>query len=384
MGIIIGDVRTELATLDSESVQTVITSPPYWGLRDYGIEGQIGSELSLVDFLDTLVEVFRGIRRVLRNDGTVWLNLGDSYGHGTSAIRPSSLNKASAGSHHHAANEINRNGFQAKQLVGVPWRVALALQADGWYLRSDIIWSKPNPVPECVTDRPTRSHEYIFLLTKQKTYYYDNEAIKEGISPKTLTVSTTPRKGTGVESTGEKLNKWMGEHGGRYHPTRRNKRSVWTVTSKPFRGAHFATFPIDLIEPCVLAGSPPKVCAACLTPYKRITERGPASLEQQIACGGDRNGHYTCKARKDYSKAKAQDPSAMKTRILAGMVEVRTLRWDAQCSCKSAYTVPVVLDPFCGSGTVGVVCKRHGREFIGIDINPEYGCLAIERIENAV
>ncbi len=213
-----GDALQVLKLLPSGIGRTSITSPPYWGLRDYDTSGQIGSEDDVNNYVNNLVEVFRELRRVLTDDGTLWLNLGDSYTSGGRTWRaPDKKNPARAMSH----RAPTPNGLKAKDLVGVPWRVAMALQADGWYLRSEIIWHKPNALPESVKDRPTRVHETIFLLSKNEDYYYDYEAIRE--------------KG----SNGQK----------------RNRRSVWSIYTEPFNGAHFATFPPKLIEPCLLAGS---------------------------------------------------------------------------------------------------------------------------------
>ncbi len=218
--VYLGDAYRVLRELPSEICQTAVTSPPYWGLRDYGTDGQIGSEENLEDYIQNLVRVFSELRRILKKDGTLWLNLGDCYTSGGRKWRaPDKKNPARAMSYRAPTPE----GLKPKDLVGVPWRVAFALQADGWYLRSEIIWHKPNPHPESVKDRPTRAHETIFLLSKSERYYYDYEAIME----------------PGVN----------GE--------RRNKRSVWTVQTEPVKEAHFATFPTKLIEPCILAGSRP-------------------------------------------------------------------------------------------------------------------------------
>ena len=224
--ILHGNCLDTLKNIESQSINTCITSPPYWGLRDYGEGEQLGLEETPEEFVNNLVEVFREVKRVLRDDGTVWLNLGDSY-------------------------------LSKKQLGGIPWRVAFALQSDGWYLRQDIIWHKPNPMPESVTDRCTKAHEYIFLLSKSVKYYFDNEAIKEDSI-------YAPGKTHEVErEKGYYKGKWSNPEKGSRHDgsfkairEKRNKRSVWTIATKPFKGAHFATFPIDLIEPCVLAGCP--------------------------------------------------------------------------------------------------------------------------------
>jgi len=252
--IIEGDCIEGMRRLDSQSVNCVVTSPPYFGLRDYGHDGQIGLEASPAAFVAKLVEVFREVRRVLRDDGTVWLNLGDSYASSTKGSggkngnlnTPSWNNEPAYFSHPRKFN----HDVKDKDLLGIPWRVAFALQADGWYLRQDIIWHKPNPMPESVRDRCTKAHEYIFLLSKAPRYYFDAEAIKEP-----AVCELQPRKrpnGLSVED-GKKL--------GVYRPNcgvseTRNRRSVWTVATKPFNGAHFATFPPDLIRPCILAGCP--------------------------------------------------------------------------------------------------------------------------------
>lgn len=214
--LIIGDCIKSMQSMPEKSVQTCVTSPPYFGLRDYGNDQQIGLEQTPEEFVNKLVEVFREVRRVLKDDGTLWLNLGDSYGD--------------------------------KQLFGIPWRVAFALQADGWYLRQDIIWSKPNPMPESVKDRCTKSHEYIFLLSKSPKYYYDNEAIKEDAKD----------WGTRDRSDGKYHNEGSGlqPHTGLEKSyDKKNKRSVWEVTPKPYSGAHFAVYPPELIEPCILAAT---------------------------------------------------------------------------------------------------------------------------------
>lgn len=259
--IIEGDCRESLRTLDAGSVQTCVTSPPYFGLRDYGHDGQIGLEPTPDEFVAELVSVFREVRRVLRDDGTLWLNLGDSYASdfkGTGGLN--SKQPTNAGSLY-APRKFN-HGAKPKDLLGIPWRVAFALQADGWYLRSDIIWSKPNPMPESVTDRPTKAHEYVFLLSKSPRYFYDADAIREKLADAnaqrtTAHYDTADRYGAGNGGNGglDSLAARMrsGEHSGA------NKRSVWTVATQPYPGAHFATFPPKLIEPCILAGSPEKV-----------------------------------------------------------------------------------------------------------------------------
>jgi DNA modification methylase len=247
-----GDCRTTMKRWVEEGVkvQTCVTSPPYFGLRDYGHDGQIGLESEVDDYVRNLVDVFALVRNLLCEDGTLWLNLGDSYS-GSGKGPSKSLN----GEQHHLEGKHSKivpDGLKPKDLIGIPWRVAFALQADGWYLRQDIIWHKPNPMPESVQDRCTKNHEYIFLMSKKPKYYFDNEAIKEPVKQDW---------GTRDRSDGKYHNEGSGlqPHSGLEKSyDMANKRSVWTVTTKPFHGAHFAVFPPDLIEPCVLAGSRPK------------------------------------------------------------------------------------------------------------------------------
>ena len=239
-----------------ESVQCCVTSPPYWGLRDYGCEGQLGREKTPEEYVSKMVEVFREVRRVLRNDGTLWLNLGDSYARegGNSAGVPRHWDGRASdpGGHHDKRPNASKINLKPKDLVGIPWRVAFALQADGWYLRSDIIWHKPNPMPESVTDRPTKAHEYLFLLTKSERYYYDAEAIRE--DGPTYIRKASGYVGFNATHTG---NNQKGGFADRDTITEgRNKRTVWTVATSPYAEAHFATFPPKLIEPCILAGCP--------------------------------------------------------------------------------------------------------------------------------
>jgi DNA modification methylase len=295
--IITGDCLSILPTLPDHSVNCCVTSPPYFGLRDYGHDGQIGLEPTPDEYVSKMVQLFREVRRVLRDDGTLWLNLGDSYsagGRGGGA--KGSIQSGNIGSMTGSVFDAWKvPGFKPKNLLGIPWRVALALQADGWYLRQDIIWHKPNPMPESVTDRCTKAHEYIFLLSKSDRYYFDCESIKE----------ESKSSSEGIRFGGSKY----GDNNDPKHATKSgnvskeydkaNKRSVWTVCTKPFRGAHFATFPPDLIYPCIMAGCPA-------------------------------NG--------------------------------------------------VVLDPFNGSGTTGMVALQNGRRYVGIELNPEYVALSMERM----
>jgi DNA modification methylase len=317
-----GDCLALLKTYPDRSVHCCVTSPPYFGLRDYGHAGQIGLEATPDAFVAEMVAVFREVRRVLRDDGTLWLNLGDSYaGSWGAQSRPNGNDNGSTlqGGSMLSARQIeahpkraltgsikNTPGCKPKDLIGIPWRVAFALQADGWYLRQDIIWSKPNPLPESVTDRCTKSHEYIFLLSKSARYYYDSDLIKEPVA--------TDEAAQRVKNKTRNEQRGKGDQEGVYNargkvapfsnwkPTR-NKRSVWTVAPKPFKQAHFATFPPALIEPCVLAGCP-------------------------------LNG--------------------------------------------------IVLDPFGGAGTTGLVATENGRRALLIELNSDYAAMADKRIrENA-
>ena len=260
--ILVGDCVESMRAMSDKSVNCCVTSPPYFGLRDYGHAGQIGLEPTPDAYVAKMVEVFREVRRVLRDDGTLWLNLGDSYcsiGHkkSSSGYGTTGLAGGKAQEHTPLRRENNVPGLKHKDLIGIPWRVAFALQSDGWYLRQDIIWHKPNPMPESVRDRCTKSHEYIFLLSKQEKYHFDSEAMKE---PSTASEYDRTKRaanrmaGTRYLTEGLKQTK-VGATMGQASGTR-NKRSVWTVTTRSFKGAHFATFPPDLIEPCVLAGCP--------------------------------------------------------------------------------------------------------------------------------
>ena len=247
----IGDCLTVLQSLPDGFANTCVTSPPYWGLRDYGHDGQIGLEETPDAYVERMVAVFREVRRVLRDDGTLWLNLGDSYASTTKGSGgPSDKQDSNAGSRYASRRLTLPDGVKPKDLVGIPWRVAFALQADGWWLRSDIIWHKPNPMPESVTDRPTKAHEYVFLMSKSARYYYDADAIKE----RSFTGSNAVNRAARVHATGGAITGGTSDIQTRSET--KNKRSVWTVTTRPFSGAHFACYPPELIKPCIMAGCP--------------------------------------------------------------------------------------------------------------------------------
>ena len=249
-----GDCRQVMRTLPERSIHCCVTSPPYWGLRDYGVDGQLGLESAPEEYVKNMVEVFHEVKRVLRDDGTLWLNLGDSYaGSGKGQTRQGSTDpkRGKTNGMKLKASSIGCDGLKQKDLVGIPWRVAFALQADGWYLRQDIIWSKPNPMPESVQDRCTKSHEYIFLLSKSAKYYYDADSIKE--PTKTKDSSNRDRDSSRLNNTPGRA-RMAGLKTNDYDE--RNKRSVWTVNTQPFKEAHFAVFHPDLIRPCIKAGCP--------------------------------------------------------------------------------------------------------------------------------
>lgn len=294
--ILAGDCVEQLKTLPDKIFDCCVTSPPYYGLRDYGVDGQIGLEETPEAYIERLVNVFREVKRVLKDDGTLWLNIGDSYC-GTGNKGDLKDPKYADGRNGQAV-AINRDvaGCKHKDLIGIPWMLAFALRADGWYLRQDIIWHKPNPMPESVTDRCTKSHEYVFLLSKSPKYYYDNQAISE--PTKTRDNINRDRDSTKLNNTPGRT-RMAGLKTNNYE--RRNRRDVWTIPTKPVKEAHFATYPEKLVEPCILAGS--------------------------------REGG-------------------------------------------------IVLDPFFGSGTTGIVAMRYGRRFVGCELNPEYIEIANRRTNN--
>lgn len=332
--IIEGDCLASLRTLPDQSAHCCVTSPPYFGLRDYGHDGQIGLELTPTEYVAKMVEVFREVRRVLRDDGTLWLNLGDSYARAGVWSDNSGLDGLKRGESGRAKSNMTGKagasqkmppGLKQKDLIGIPWRVAFALQADGWHLRQDIIWHKPNAMPESVRDRCTKAHEYIFLLSKSERYHFDSDAMQEpaskGAAGSEFHTGKTAAHQLGRASTkprtaGNKSNEYVTAYDGsdtEEHRTKaglmniadtpwetRNRRSVWTVATKPYKGAHFATFPPDLIRPCILAGCP-----------------------------------------KDGT----------------------------------------VLDPFGGSGTTALVALEEGRKAVLCELNPDYIALAHKRLE---
>lgn len=247
-----GDCLQSMSELEDKIVHCCVTSPPYYGLRDYGVEGQAGLEATPEEYIANMVNVFREVNRVLRDDGTLWLNIGDSY----AANRSYQVSDGKHKSHDFGGSNASKvpAGMKSKDLIGIPWMLAFALRADGWYLRQEIIWHKPNPMPESVKDRCTKAHESIFLLSKSPKYYFDSEAIKEPIAESSK--QRLSQDVSGQQGSSRVPGKTNGNMKAVGDSETRNKRSVWTVTTKPYKGAHFATFPPDLIEPCILAGCP--------------------------------------------------------------------------------------------------------------------------------
>lgn len=369
----LGDALAVLREMPDASADCCVTSPPYWGLRDYGVDGQIGLEETPEAYVAAMVDVFREVRRVLRPDGTLWLNLGDSYagGGGFAPNAPSNqarLRGESVGALHGAngANYLARMtggkkapaGLKPKDLVGIPWRVAFALQADGWYLRSDIIWAKPNPMPESVTDRPTNAHEHVFLLAKRERYWFDQEAVREPQQPyngrtadewaaiiagrKANEVANltgfSKKDGTQLHQGATTLKGQLARASG-LNPAGRNLRNVWSIATQPTPEAHFATFPQALVERCLKAGCPEQVCRTCGEPRRRVVERHRNGVDWNA-----NNRGWTDCGHDDYRPG-------------------------------------VVLDPFVGSGTTALVARRLGRRCVGIDLSAEYLAIAARRLQ---
>lgn len=435
-----------LRRLPGESVQCVVTSPPYWGLRVYGTEGQVwggdpqcvhewgadepprrarwgdpetlqekqksnrgskamvaaleasqgrfctqtgcgawrgelGQEPSVWLYVQHLVLIFRELRRVLRKDGVCWLNLGDSY------VSEGVLR-----------GELGRDRVRArredglpkpKDLALVPQRAAIALQEDGWYVRADVIWWKPNGMPHPAKDRPGLTHEHVLLLTRSERYFYDADAVRQPVQADSLRASKhSPR----AQQKHFKAGCWNGMAGDPsferpIHTTESgaNLRSVWSIPTHGYAGAHFATFPEDLAERCIRLGtSEAGCCARCGKPWVRVIEKGAADRAHQRACGGNNNGSYEGQGRKDYDGAGVQNPSDVKRSILASLHARRTIGWKPACKCAAGEPVPcVVLDPFLGSGTTAAVAIREGRRAVGIELNPEYLVLAEARCAGA-
>ena len=428
--ILVGDVREQLKTLADGSVQCVVTSPPYWALRDYGTgewkggkkdcthkaadqkrersatstvtggaasyrstracacgavrvnDSQLGSEPTPEAFYEAMVGVFREVKRVLRDDGTCWVNMGDSYYSGTGAKGDNDFSgdgafgrkKSRMGSK--AGQKMPKHPvLKPKDLVGQAWGLAIAMRADGWFLRSASIWHKPNPLPESCTDRPSSAHEYMFLFTKKGHYFYDRVAVRTKYAQATLpqlgtkyTGRSTKGSSPGVQDPGSVKRRIIAGMSGNVHPSNgtankalwldagANLRTVWTIPTQAYADAHFATFPEKLVEPCVRAGtSEHGACAKCGAPWERQVKSN--------ATGKGWHDHGN-----DKEAGAGQKKSAMK------MYEILTLGWKPTCECgpKAGVKPCVVLDPFSGSGTTGAVSVWLRREYIGIELNPKY------------
>ena len=352
--VIVNDAVEGLRGLADGMIDCVVTSPPYYGLRDYGVDGQIGLEQSPEEYIERLVAVFREVRRVLADHGTVWVNIGDSYHtDGRKGLASMGTGKNSAYSTH-----TNRKAFgtKPKDLIGIPWMLAFALRADGWYLRSEVIWSKACGMPESVRDRPTKSHETVFLLSKQETYFYDDTAVKEP--------AITGHRGskfnagkTAVHQSGRSSDAPRTDDG------TRSLRDVWHLPTTPFKGAHFATMPRGLAEICIQAGtSEHGKCPGCGSPWVRQREREGGGFREE----GDRG----FPVRPQMTGGNTWEP-----------VEYRETGWRQTCSCATHQPVPaVVLDPFMGAGTTALVANRLGRSAVGIELNPDFALIAKARL----
>lgn len=421
----LGSALEVLKTLAPKSIQCVVTSPPYWGLRDYGVEGQLGLEKTPEEYVAKLLEIFLEIWRVLRDDGTVWLNLGDSYARqaGDDSLKESDTGMKTGRTGKSAKlfkAGTNRppKGYKAKDLIGIPWTVALALRAQGWYLRRDIIWAKNNPMPESTKDRPTTSHEYLFLLSKSERYYYDQEAVKEpvtgnakhrgnGTGPKTIPRVAGWAQGDETEHTGPAHNRTRVKQNSSFSKSvvalvwDRNLRSVWeieedefaqflewkrshegqlpsvwNVSTTPFKEAHFATFPPKLVTPCILAGSSERACEICGAPFTRQLEK--KTLERHELDPSD------SRYRPKRYAGKYADATALNGRekgVGQRYHQVTTKGWEATCDCECSGTgASVVMDPFSGASTTGLVANRLGRNFLGIELKAEYLEMSRERL----
>jgi DNA modification methylase len=374
--IVCADALVYMRTLPDDSVDLAVSSPPYYQLRDYFVEAdaQIGLEPSFAEYLVHMVDVFREVRRVLKPTGTLWLNIGDCY------AMPSKWG-GSGGNHKNGyakgSNRTQRRrrdygGLGDKQLMGVPWRIAFALQADGWILRMDNIWSKTSVLPESVKDRTSRTHEYVFMFSKAERYYYDHVAVREPVSQTSIARELRGRStkhkytdgATGQDS--HTLHQERAADSARAVWLTRNKRSVWSVAPARNKFNHFATFPPKLIEPMALAGSPPEVCAACGAPLVREVKK--VVVDQREAHRFTAN----LRGKVDASNGRANTKRAY--------LAYETIGRKPTCACGAGTRPGVVLDPFMGSGTVALVAHQHRRDYVGCDINPDYVAIAQKRL----
>ncbi|MGZ8317493.1 MAG: DNA-methyltransferase [Telluria sp.] len=378
--ILFGDCRDLLRQLaeTGTKVQMCVTSPPYFGLRDYGHDGQIGLEETPEQYIAKLVEVFRCVREVLADDGTLWVNIGDTYAANRGRQVASTLmngdvtNVAQAGAGR--GMKAADCGVKEKDLIGIPWMLAFALRADGWYLRQDIIWHKPNPMPESVTDRCTKAHEYVFLLSKGPRYFYDSEAVKEpAVGNPSGNAMRKQRPSAEVLQRGSQAGSVPWDGG-----DKRNRRTVWTIATKPYHGAHFAVFPPALVEPCLLASTSERGhCPRCGARWQRVTEK-TTSFQ-----GGSGRAGRSAEDANATGKHIGGIHGGNKNLKLGPVVSTTTTGWKAACDCGLPAMPDIVLDPFMGSGTTAAVAIEHGRQFIGCELNPAYKPLQDQRIAQA-
>jgi DNA modification methylase len=364
--ILHGDALSVLKSLPDNHVQCAITSPPYYNLRSYLPDDhpekslEIGLEETSQHYVEKLVQVFHEARRVLRPDGILWLNIGDTY---AGSGKGGQSEKILSDNWQPVYPRIKAE-FASKQLMMIPARVAIALQSDGWWLRSSCIWHKPNAMPSSVTDRPTNDYEYVFLLSKSEHYFYDAEAIKEPAHD-----WGTRDRSNGKYTAGQPPimnNAHHGLNNANFSSIGRNKRSVWSIPTTPFPHSHFAVMPPELVETCLLSGSSPKACEHCDAPWQRIIDHSPMVIRN-----GPKSGGYGSRTTDGLSGT------------MLAPSETRTIGWKPTCKCENntGSGKCIVLDPFAGAGTVPLVAIRHGRDWLGIELNFEYITLINKRIE---
>jgi DNA modification methylase len=355
-----GDSKDVLKDLPDNLIHTVVTSPPYWQLRDYFADDQLGQEATPEEYVKNLVDILKEVKRVLRKDGTLWLNIGDGYNNSSGFERTTDWKRKGRKGGSSDKKAFKHKSIKTKDLVGIPWRVAFALQEDGWYLRCDIIWEKTNPMPDGVKDRPTREHEYVFLLTKSPRYYYDYYRILED-------TNAQPEQIQGFGANEQHGTYRMDQERSFEHYGKRNKRSVWRTSVSTFKGKHFATYPSKLIDPMIAASTSEKgCCVECGTPWYRIFEK------EKIICEEVWTGETDAITGKGIT-----DTESKKGYIL----KLVDKGWEKGCDCDTNDVKPgIVLDPFNGSGTTGIVSFKYDQKYIGIDTNQEYLDIARDNI----